>query len=188
MMRAPILGVDCAARNIGLAWPIPVEATEVPQYNAETIHDEGLRGAERLVHMGRTFSRWLDMIRPELVLLEGYGFASKELATQAEVGGVIRRELGLRGIHYQVIAPPTLKKAITGKGNASKDRVEIAVNLGLRKSGAELIASDDHQADALGLAWIMIEAAAWWVTPLSDRSADVIKVVRAALPAQFLPQ
>lgn len=184
-LRAPVMGVDCAARNIGLAWPLPLDLGADPQYRAATIDPKKLRGAERLLYLGREFGRWLDTVQPKLVALEGYGFASKELATQAEAGGVIRRELAQRRIAYQVVAPPTLKVAITGNGRATKEKIQMAVNLGLAKHGAELTVEDDHQADAMVLAWVLIEALAAWSTPLHARSADLVKAVRAGLPERL---
>lgn len=188
-MTPPVIGIDPGARNIGCAWPLrnDVMRSDPPQYAAHTIGDQGLRGGDRLLYLGEALGRMLDVAKPELALIEGYGFASKALATQAEAGGIIRRELAARSIHYQVVAPGALKKAVTGNGNASKERMEMAVNLGLAKAGAELTAGDDHQADALGLAWVLIEAGAWWQTPLHSRAVDLINVVRAALPDGYKP-
>jgi Holliday junction resolvasome RuvABC endonuclease subunit len=83
----------------------------------------------------------------EIVVLEGYSYASQNQAHQVgELGGVIR--LGLYSTHvpYAEVAPAAVKKFATGKGNADKDRVLAAA---IRRFAFE--GDDNNAADA----WIL---------------------------------
>lgn len=84
---------------------------------------------------------------PDLVVLEGYSYASGNKAHDVgEMGGVVRLALYEAGINYHVVSPPTIKVAATGKGNASKDDVLLAA---VRRLGYDGNSKDE--ADALWL-------------------------------------
>lgn len=56
------------------------------------------------------------------VYLEGYAFAARgRVFNIAENGGMLKYKLWKNGIHYTIVAPTTIKKFATGKGNASKE-------------------------------------------------------------------
>lgn len=62
------------------------------------------------------------------VCIEGYGYANAHtLATLVEVGTGVRLGLHVNNITPIVVAPNTLKKFATGKGNAKKDQIMLAV-------------------------------------------------------------
>jgi crossover junction endodeoxyribonuclease RuvC len=88
-----------------------------------------------------------------LVAIEGYAFDRPNQAHQiGELGGVIRVALHECGLPYVEIAPSSLKKFATGKGNAKKDDVFAAA---IRKLG--YTANDHNEADAL---WLLAMARA----------------------------
>ncbi len=107
-----------------------------------------LKGIERV----DSFLGWTDEImteyKPELVCIEGYGFGNKHtLATLVEIGTAIRLAIHAHGCQYIEVPPPTLKKFATGKGNAQKDQIMLAV---YKKWGFE--AATNNIADAYVLA------------------------------------
>lgn len=60
----------------------------------------------------------------DLVVIEGYAFARPNQAHQiGELGGVIRLALADAGLRWVEVAPSSLKKFATGKGNAKKEDV-----------------------------------------------------------------
>lgn len=62
----------------------------------------------------------------DLVAIEGISFMSRHSTALAQLAGLsylVREELVNRGIPFIIVAPTTLKKFITGKGNADKDVV-----------------------------------------------------------------
>ena len=80
----------------------------------------------------------------DVVVLEGYSYASPNQAHQiGELGGVVRVMLHERHIPFVEVAPATLKRFATGKGNATKDAVLAAA---IRRFGFE--GSDNNEADA----------------------------------------
>jgi len=89
----------------------------------------------------------------DVVVLEGYGFSSQKAVVQGELGGVIRLALYDRRIPYAEVAPATLKKFTTGKGNADKDAMIAAA---IRRFGFEGISNNFADAwllRAMGLAY-----------------------------------
>jgi crossover junction endodeoxyribonuclease RuvC len=86
--------------------------------------------------------------KPDLILIEGYSYGSsgRAIISLAELGIMVRDRLS--GTSTLVEVPPTtLKKFITGKGNASK--VQIASTLAKKY---DISFTSDNHADAYGLA------------------------------------
>ena len=79
----------------------------------------------------------------DIVVIEGYGFASQKAVVQGELGGVIRLALYDRRIPYVEVAPAALKKFATGRGNADKDAMIAAA---IRRFGYE--GDNNNGADA----------------------------------------
>ena len=88
------------------------------------------------------------------VFLEGPAFlANGKFALQmGALHFMIRLMLKRKGVNYHVIAPGTLKKFVTGKGNAKKDLILLKV---YKKWGVEF--ENDNLADAYGLARMALE-------------------------------
>lgn len=80
--------------------------------------------------------------------MEGYAYdADNRLADLSEIGGVLKVELHDAGIPFIVVPPKSLKKFVTGKGDASKDRVMQFVF-----QRYDYRTDNDNIADAVGLA------------------------------------
>jgi crossover junction endodeoxyribonuclease RuvC len=112
---------------------------------------------ERAVYVANELKIFINSLMEEnpsnevVVGIEGYSLNSKfSLASMVEVGTVVRLMLLELGVETYEIPPTTLKKFITGKGNASKEQVMVAV---YKRFGFE--APDNDQADAVGLAYAM---------------------------------
>lgn len=84
----------------------------------------------------------------ELVVLEGYSFASRGRAvfSLGELGGVVRLSLYQNDVPFVEVSPGTLKFYATGHGNAGKEEVLAAAIRRLGYAG-----HDDNEADALWL-------------------------------------
>lgn len=120
--------------------------------HAETISCK-FQGMERLAFIRGSVASLLSRHSPLLTCVEGYSFSSRQSHAHAlgELGGVIRLLLHRNGFIYHDIPPSTLKKFVTGKGNAMKDEVMMNV---YKRWGFE--AKDNNQADAYGLARISL--------------------------------
>lgn len=110
-----------------------------------TLSPPGLRGVQRLEWILRKVVGLV--CNCDLVVVEGYAYARANQAHQiGELGGVIRLALFTRQIEYVEVAPPSLKKVATGKGNAGKELVLVEAVKRLGYDGA-----DNNIADALWL-------------------------------------
>lgn len=106
------------------------------------------RGVERLEDGFRWTGQQVSIWRPDLVVIEGYSFASQTAHARAagEFGGVVRLRLHQAGVRYVELAPKTRAKLATGKGNAGKEQVLAEA---IRRLGYAGHSNDE--ADALWL-------------------------------------
>ncbi len=196
-MRAPVLGIDPGLRAMATAWS---PGSEPDQIHLDTIMDGGRKGGPRLVHLRDRFRYVLDEAQPEVAMIEGYSFGSRQgREAQGEIGGVIRVELTERGIDYVEVPPSSLKVWVAGNGTANKARMVNSAQLAQRLAGGSTMPVNDHEADGLGLFWLGVEAGAWWMTPPIEFLVPVVKKAkrktrpeilvetRSKLPARFLP-
>jgi len=82
----------------------------------------------------------------DLVVIEGPVLRSSAAIALGLLHGVIRAALIDAGIPYALVPPATLKKYATGKGNAGKPEMAVAL---YKRCGLEL--ADDNQVDAYWL-------------------------------------
>lgn len=110
-----------------------------------------LRGGERLA----AIYTWALELLPDCTgswkgraVIEGYAIkANNRPFDLGEAGGVLRLALTIRGIPYEVAPPATVKKFITGNGQATKEQVAAAIK---RNWGFSF--KNDDEADAYGMA------------------------------------
>ena len=85
-------------------------------------------GIERASSISRQVIRIVKNFLPSVVIIEGYAYAnSGSLVILAEIGTLIRWRIWMEGVPYLEVAPSTMKKFITGKGNTMKDQVRLSV-------------------------------------------------------------
>lgn len=87
---------------------------------------------------------------PNLVLIEGIAFMARNSTALSQLSGLsylTRAELVLNDWPLVVVAPTTLKKFVTGKGNVEKDKMMMCI---YRDYGFEAI--DNNVSDAFSLA------------------------------------
>jgi crossover junction endodeoxyribonuclease RuvC len=140
----PVVGLDLSLTSTGVA-TLPDHAIQI-QTTAKDWPDE----VRRIGHIWQEIKwRTVGMNTPRpLVVVEGlsYGSVGGQAFTRGGLHYVVRLELDRLGCQVIVVPPLTLKKFVTGKGNASK---ELMVSTVAKQTG-RLISSDDV-ADALGL-------------------------------------
>jgi crossover junction endodeoxyribonuclease RuvC len=84
----------------------------------------------------------------DVVVIEGYSFAGKfNNSLQYELGACLRMQLYKEEIPFIEVPPTSLKKFVTGKGNAKKDLMLLHVY-----KRWDFDTEDDNEADAYGLA------------------------------------
>lgn len=141
-MQMQILALDLSLARTGYAAPAD-SGILVPPKRSD-------RGTTRLAWFRSAIGELASRTGADLVILEGYSFGQARGSSHhhalGELGGVVRLALHDRGLPYVEIAPATLKKYSTGRGNAPKNEVLAAAIRRLGYAGA-----DDNEADALWL-------------------------------------
>ena len=95
----------------------------------KTVHVPKLRGFLRLQLIANEISETLLVWEPEFVAIEDYAYVKNVDAfiTLVEVGTVIRMTMKELGVPWVDVPPAVLKRWTTGKGNAKKDEMVVAV-------------------------------------------------------------
>ncbi len=139
------------------------------------------RGVERIRDLADPLIETAEKTRPDLIAIEGYAFGAKgrALFDLAEFGGVLRYNLWLGGHNYIDVPPSTVKKFATGRGNAKKDEIMLAV---YKRWGVEFHTSDE--ADAYVLARIAL-ALTEGDRNLTEFQREVVKALRSKEPERF---
>lgn len=138
-----VLGLDTSTKT-GLAL---VDSAKNIVYT-EQVQFKTLKGWERCAAIISSIMAAHEKYKPDLVVMEGYGFANPHtLSILVEVGTIIRYFLWQNDIPYLVVPPKSLKRFVLGKGVGDKKAMMAAV---LQNWGHK--AKTDDIADAIGLA------------------------------------
>lgn len=122
-------------------------------YLVEVVQFDG-HGVDRLAQVDQyLYEKFTDLRQTRNnvvdVAMEGYSYGSQVAHKAGELGATVKLNLRKNENMYPLIVPPTtLKKYVTGKGNASKKSQMMLATY--KKWGVELL--DDNAADAYGLA------------------------------------
>ena len=107
---------------------------------------------DRFGHIVAQVCQTVGYYKPSLVVIEGLVLGSIKSTSTAQLAGLhylLRWELNERGDQdgFLVVPPSTLKKFVTGKGNAKKDQMLLKT---FKRWGVEF--NDHNVCDAYGLA------------------------------------
>jgi crossover junction endodeoxyribonuclease RuvC len=146
-----IIGIDPGLASTG--WGIIDCAGSKLRYvdHGSIVTKAGCPQAERLFSIMESIRSILDTYQPIVAAVETLYFG-KNISSAlpvAEARGVIIATLAERGLDVQELQPNTIKRGVTGIGNASKEQVQELVRVIL---GLPEIPKPDHAADALGAA------------------------------------
>jgi hypothetical protein len=88
------------------------------------------RGVVRLKEIAEAIKKLILELNIEVVILEGYSFASRsgQAFSIGELGGVVRLTLHELGVPYIEVPPTCRAKFATGRGNASKNEVISSIS------------------------------------------------------------
>jgi len=109
---------------------------------------------DRLIELEKGYDFIPNIICLHTVCIEGPSYMSngKFVLQMGALHFMIRIMLKRRGVNFKVVAPGTLKKFVTGKGNSKKDLMLLHT---YKKWGVEF--DNDNLADAYGLARMALE-------------------------------
>lgn len=139
MSELGVLGLDLSLKATGIA---------LPDGSTRAIHPGArrIKGYARHELIRRAVLTAVASSSPDLVVIEDYAPHSPGINSTialAELGGVIRTELTIRGYVWETVAPNTLKAWATGKGNASKDEM---IDEALKRGAVPPIIHDEADA------------------------------------------
>lgn len=147
-----VLGIDPGSVNTGYAF-VDARGTEFRVLEYGALHAPKNRSFEdRLLHIVTSLEELMDKYRPEMLGMESAFVAinARSALVLGHVRGAILVACKKRGMSFSEFPPSTIKQAVTGKGNASKELVAnmIYARLGITPEKVLLDATD-----ALAIAW-----------------------------------
>ncbi|GII63576.1 hypothetical protein Skr01_36610 [Sphaerisporangium krabiense] len=168
--KRSVVGLDLSLTATGVA------DLSAPRHTSR-IRPGDLRGTERLRYIYAAVGDQID--GAELVVVEGPSYGSMSGAGHHEAAGLwwlIRYELDLYKLPVAVVPPSVLKKYATGRGNATKADMRVAL---LQRTGIDL--RDDNEVDA------------WWLAAaghhhLGELLVELPAAQRAALGSVAWPE
>jgi crossover junction endodeoxyribonuclease RuvC len=146
-----VLGIDPGTRHLG--WGVLEQAGTRITHIAHGVvsPDANAPLAERLVHLDEALEHVVEKFRPDAAAVEAI-FYAKDAQAAAKLGharGVILLRLARAKLPFFEYPPTRVKRAVTGKGQATKDQVAHLVTALLR-----LAQPPEHDAaDALANAF-----------------------------------
>jgi Holliday junction resolvasome RuvABC endonuclease subunit len=145
MGTPPVVGLDLSITATGAVFYGDPPTTITPA--------KGVVGDGRLTSVRDQVMRRVAPSMAPLVVIEGPVLRSQAALALGLLHGVIRAALMDEGIPYALVPPATLKKYATGKVNAGKPEMAVAL---YKRAGLEL--GDDNQVDAWWLRAMGLDA------------------------------
>lgn len=164
---AYVIGIDPGSKILGYAVLEPL-ATGVRYVESGIIKPPQTTLAERLLALGQDLEALFQEYPPEWLSLEKIflGKNPQSAFVLGHVRGLVLYCAGRAGAQVQEYAPKSMKKRVTGYGDAAKPQVQRALMALLQLRGA--ISLD--ASDALGLAFCLgVDRALWSVAPPEKR-------------------
>lgn len=160
-----IVGIDASLTGTGVAI--------ISEKQITTTIQSKLSGPARLIEI-RELVREI-VSGADIVVIEGYAYAMANQAHQiGELGGVLRTMFYEMGLKWVEVNPSLVKKYATGKGNAKKEEIAVAI---YKRWGREFPTNDE--ADAFVLASIGQSLAGYHFDNLTAFQHEVIDQLQA---------
>lgn len=159
-----VLGVDPGSRATGWA-VLEASGPRLSLAASGVIRPKGGERSERLAHLYGELAAMLARERPDTAAVETpfSGINARSALALAESRGVILAALGAGGVPVAAVTPASVKSAVVGSGQATKEQVVFMVVqlLGLGRKPPQ------DAADAMAVAIAHWRLAAW-----ADRVQD----------------
>lgn len=165
-MSARVVGLDLSLTATGIAWCDGSTYTVKPKQS----------GDRRLLEIGQEIAIAIDGRSIDLVVIEDLPTHAKSAGITGMVHGAARVLLFRLRVPYVTVPPASLKKFATGRGNAGKPEMAVAL---FKRFALEL--PDDNQVDAFWLRAAGLELLGEPVFPLPAAQVAALDKVRAAM-------
>lgn len=178
-----VCGLDLSLTSTGIALvmgdpPIKVHAETFAVGTTGRLKDDVATRAARLSHLARDIVDSADGV--DLVVVEGPSIGSMH-GSQHDRSGLwwlVVSRLWLRDVPVAVVPPTTLKKWATGRGNADKSAVSVAVS----RMWPEVAAETNDEWDALAAATMGAQHLGLNVPTLGRHAESLTKVEWPVFP------
>lgn len=172
------LGADLSLTGTGISVLEDGKVKEQASIKSSKTGNKASDEIKRLRGIVTEIMEYVDTWKPDIVVIEGIAFMSRNTTALAQLAGLnymVRSELVERDIPFLIVAPTTLKKYVTGSGNASKD---VMMLMTFKEFGVTIL--DNNENDAYGLAHIGLSV----LQPpkkLKQHMKEVVKLVKTQL-------
>lgn len=150
------IGLDLSLAKTGIAILRDEDTVYTGLIKSKPSGESARAETERLVGIVQeielTIAEHLGSEKPDIVVIEGLAFMARNTTALVQLAGLnylVRAFLLAQEWSFLIVAPSTLKKYVTGKGNSDKGVIILEV---YKRWGESLL--DDNIADAFGLAKI----------------------------------
>ena len=156
MKRTPVgpvvLGVDPGSHNTGYAFLSSCQGRAQALAYGAIRCDAKEELADRLLHIVRELEKLIRLHAPSHLCMESAFFAknARSALVLGHVRGAVMALCRSQGMTFSEITPSEVKKAVTGSGSASKERVASMMERLLDLPGIE---GPLDASDALAIAW-----------------------------------
>jgi len=115
--------------------------------------------SRRLARIAAALAGVIDSERPDCLALEAsfFGRDPHALVRLGEARGMVLALAGARGIPVHDYAPASVKKSVTGHGNASKEQVARMLAAQIPNLGRAGVGEALDRTDALAIAWCHLQ-------------------------------
>ena len=146
------VGLDPSMRATGII--VLDEDAEIVEQKLFSCKDKECLIEKELVNYEKEIEFITNMVGRETVYMEGpaYQATGQRILQMGAIHFLTRLTFFKKNVEFKVIAPGTLKKFVTGKGNSKKDLMLLKT---YKKWGVEF--EDDNLCDAYGLARMALE-------------------------------
>jgi crossover junction endodeoxyribonuclease RuvC len=151
-MNTISVGIDLSLTGTGLVATKDGKMSDKKLIKSKPGGSRPLDEIRRIKQIKEEIIKFLVKNQPKVVVIEGLAFMARNTTALVQLAGLnylVRDYLEEEGTNFLIVAPTTLKKFITGKGNAQKDQMMLETYKRYRVSF-----DDDNLCDGFGLAQV----------------------------------
>jgi len=148
-MSITSIGIDLSLVGTGVVLLIDGKVVAKELIKSKPVGDKPINELNRIRKIVGDIRDKLPFENVDIAVIEGLAFMAKgnSLVQLSALNYMTRAMLADRNIPFVIVAPTSLKKFVTGSGNAKKDEMLLAT---FKRWGVSIL--DDNVCDAYGLA------------------------------------
>lgn len=178
-MQNKVIGLDLSLTHSGI---VVMGGTDVYYHGVVKSKPNGDTYTDELVRIIGIVSSIQNIIQkhtPTIALIENLAFGIQKTTSLTQLAGLsflVRLMLYKNGVHFCMVSPGSLKKFVTGKGNADKNIIMMEI---YKQYGHSAL--DDNEADAYGLAVLGHAIMGKSINKLTKPQQEVVDLVKTQL-------